>query len=71
MSAYCPTCGLVGYRWAGCTDDFHYSPACDPEGMRDNPVERVYGGNTKGPHRGLLASSPQQGPTEEIGAPHE
>lgn len=37
MNAWCPTCGCVSIRWAGCDNDFHYSPACDPEGMTSQP----------------------------------
>ena len=26
--SYCPQCGCSAIRWAGCSDDFHYSPEC-------------------------------------------
>ena len=67
--SYCPTCGLVGYRWTGCDDDYHDSPACDAPAMLDNEIERVYGGLTTKSRPAGAQTPPARG-ENLYGGPH-
>ena len=67
--SYCPTCGLVGYRWAGCSDDYHNAPACDAPAMLDSAIERVYGGSATKSGTAGVSAPPSRG-ENLVGGPH-
>ena len=59
MSAYCPRCGCVNIRWAGCSDDYHY-------GVLDEQPFVCQNGETNEPQ---LTACDGAGVLGEIGPP--